>query len=321
MNKKSIADFHRRLHRWYAAHGRRELPWRTTADPYAIYISEVMLQQTQVKTVLERYYFQFLRRFPSLPALAAASRKDVLTAWQGLGYYNRAANLHEAAKRCHGTLPDTVDELMALPGIGRNTAHAVAAFAYRQAVAVMEANVKRVLSRIFALEKPDDAGLWEKARLLLDTKEPFDYNQAMMDIGSMLCARRAPRCPECPAQNICEGKASPQSYPAPKSKKAPPLRRQWIIVRRNSKGEIYATPRKGKFLNGLYHFCEGEGGAERRVRGCVYLGHIRQQYSHFTLEAEVYMENARGQGKHWHSPAQLKKLPMSAAEKKILQLL
>src|SRR5262249_10913239 len=153
--------------------------------------------------VLERYYFPFLERFPTLAHLAKAERDNVLRAWQGLGYYNRAANLHEAAKKCAPALPKDVASLMELPGIGRNTAHAIAAFAYRQPVAVMEANVRRVLARIFAMEQLVENDLWEKAHALLDSAASFDYNQAMMDIGAMICTKRAPHCTECPAQVIC----------------------------------------------------------------------------------------------------------------------
>ncbi|MBY0354265.1 MAG: hypothetical protein K2Q12_00885, partial [Rickettsiales bacterium] len=139
---------HQTIHDWYAAHGRHSLPWRLTRDPYAIYVSEIMLQQTQVATVLTRFYHPFLARFPTLQSLADASQEEVLKAWEGLGYYSRARNLHQAAKICAPTLPTTVEGLLELPGIGRNTAHAIAAFAYHQPVAVMEANVKRVLHRL-----------------------------------------------------------------------------------------------------------------------------------------------------------------------------
>lgn len=317
-SKSHIADFHRRLHAWYAAHGRRELPWRATSDAYAIYVSEIMLQQTQVKTVHERYYFQFLKRFPTLAQLAAAKREEVLKAWQGLGYYNRAVHLYEAARACNGALPQTVDGLLALPGIGRNTAHAVAAFAYRRPVAVMEANVRRVVSRIFALKTPDADTLWQKAAALLDEKNPFDYNQAMMDIGAMVCTKHAPKCGECPAGALCEGKSSPESYPAKARKKQVPVRKKHILVLRH-KGRYFAQPRTGKFLNGMYGFVELD--TPPPVGGREYLGRVRQQYSHFTLEAEVYLADAKKTGKDWYSRAALGKLPMSMAEQKILKLL
>ena len=289
-----------------------------------------MLQQTQVKTVLERYYFPFLKRFPTLASLAAAKQDAVLQAWQGLGYYNRALNLHKAAKLAQKKLPETVEQLMSLPGIGRNTAHAVAAFAYGQPVAVMEANVRRVLSRIFALSHPTDTELWEKADLLLDKKSPFDYNQAMMDIGAMLCKNRAPLCGECPASSICTGKSSPESYPAPKRKKSTPVRKKRIVVFSNGQGHYYASPRTSRFLQGLYHFVEMDGDDNDLIFNnktyCfadgALIGHIRQQYSHFTLEAEIRLvDTGKAGGKNWYDFARLAKLPVSMAERKILALM
>lgn len=313
----NVAAFHRHLRAWYVKHGRKDLPWRNTDDAYAIYVSEIMLQQTQVKTVRERYYSPFLRRFPTIASLAKAKREEVLKAWQGLGYYSRAIHLHEAAKQCRRELPKTVDGLMALPGVGRNTAQAIAAFAHRQPVPVMEANVKRVISRIFALTRPNAAELWEKADALLDARHPFDYNQAMMDIGAMVCTRRAPKCGICPAAAICKGKSTPESYPAAMKKAAVPVRKKYIVVRQNAKGEYYAAPRKTRFLHGLYHFIEQDKPPTRMK----HLGHIRQSYSHFTLEADVYLAKAKGGGKYWHGTVKLKKLPFSMAEHKILRLL
>ncbi len=314
----SVKKFHKNLHLWYASHGRRDLPWRNTQDPYAIYISEVMLQQTQVVTVQERFYAPFLERFPSLEALAKAQQQQVMSAWQGLGYYSRARNLHEAAKSSKGRLPKTVEELMALPGIGRNTAHAVAAFAYHQPVAIMEANVKRVLCRIFAMENPSADALWEKAAQLLDHKNPFDYNQAMMDIGAMVCKKRAPLCGECPAAIICMGKTAPELYPAAKAKKTVPVRKKNIMVMQNADGKYFATKRTSKFLGGLYHFVETDDPPSHKT---TLLGHVTQQYSHFTLDANIYLQPSEGSGKEWYSLAQLSRLPFSMAEKKILELL
>jgi A/G-specific adenine glycosylase len=328
--KRAIEQFHARLHSWYNAHGRKTLPWRNTTDAYAIYISEIMLQQTQVKTVLERYYAPFLKRFPTLSHLARSEADDVLQAWQGLGYYNRALNLRAAAQACQKALPETVDGLMALPGIGRNTAHAVCAFAYHQPVAVMEANVKRVVSRIFALTDPKDPELWEKATLLLDTKNPFDYNQAMMDIGSMVCLKRKPLCGQCPASSICEGQETPEAYPAPKVKKTVPVREKHIAVLRNPDGHYYATARSSRFLNGLYHFIETEKDNNSvlfhkqalPLSAGQMLGHVRQQYSHFTLEADIWLLDVpHSRQNHWYPLAELKKLPVSMAETKILALI
>lgn len=330
MTPAAIRHFHERLHRWYKTHGRGDLPWRNTRDPYAIYISEIMLQQTQVKTVLERYYHPFLKRFPTLAHLARSDADDVLQAWQGLGYYNRALNMRAAAKACGASLPETPDALMALPGIGRNTAHAVCAFAHRKPVPVMEANVRRVLCRVFALPSPAEQELWDKAGMLLDRSNPFDYNQAMMDIGALACTRRNPSCGTCPLSSICKGKASPESYPAAKAKKQTPVRRKHIAVLVSGDGRYHATPRSSRFLNGLYHFTE-VADTEQAVTynrqklpfsGAHKLGHVRQQYSHFTLEADVWlMPVARTTGNSWYEFAALRKLPMSMAETKILALI
>jgi A/G-specific adenine glycosylase len=317
LDSANLHLFHRRLHRWYAANGRKTLPWRNTRDPYAIYVSEIMLQQTQVKTVLEKYYIPFLKRFPTLAALAAAPRKDVLKAWEGLGYYNRAINLHEAAKRCGKTLPQTIEALQALPGIGKNTAHAVAAFAYTTQAPVLEANVKRVMARIYALKNTNNAVMWQHAEALLDRKNPFDYNQAMMDLGALVCTKTRPKCDICPANSICKGKESPEAYPAKKIKKPLPVRKKNILVLKNAEGKYFATPREGRFLNGLYQFIE----QLTPPKNASPIGHITQAYSHFTLEAYIYLHPSTKRGKDWYSLAQLKELPFSAAEQKILKLL
>lgn len=330
ISKSDLQEFHRLLHTWYARHGRRDLPWRNTDDAYAIYLSEVMLQQTQVKTVLERFYHPFLGAFPTLQALADAPQAAVMKQWEGLGYYSRAANLHKAAQAAAPNLPDNVDRLMALPGIGRNTAHAVAAFAFRQPVAVMEANVKRVLCRIFALQAPKPDELWNGAQILLDAKEPFDYNQAMMDIGAMVCTKRQPACAECPAKNICKGKANPQAYPAAKEKKATPIRKARIILWHDSKGRLQLNKRETAFLGGLYGFAEYPVTAETfslhniayPLTQAVKLGDVTQVYSHFRMEAEVWTiaAKAKADDEGWYDARQIADLALSGIDHKILNL-
>jgi A/G-specific adenine glycosylase len=314
-----ITLFHNALKRWYRRHGRHDLPWRNTRDPYAIYISEIMLQQTQVETVRSRFYAPFLKQFPTLEALADASQEEILSAWQGLGYYSRARNLHAAAQQSKGRMPVDADGLMALPGIGRNTAHAVAAFAYHQPLAVMEANVKRVLCRIFALKNPAEKELWEYAQALLNESDPFDYNQAMMDIGSMVCTKRAPKCGECPANKICKGQKNPESYPAAKTKKSVPVRKKNILLFCDEKGRIMASPRATRFLQGMYHFHEQEAPPPKSARK---IGELEQSYSHFTLQAQIWLvKKANKSENNWFELTQLYTLPMSMAEKKILRIL
>jgi A/G-specific adenine glycosylase len=324
---KKRAAAHAALLRWYRAHGRKDLPWRHTDDPYAIYISEVMLQQTQVKTVLERFYGPFLESFPTLRHLAAAPREKVMKAWQGLGYYRRAAFLHEAAKACGGKLPETLEGLIALPGIGRNTAHAILAFAHHRPLPVMEANVKRILARLFALEAPSEKELWEKAEWLLDTKNPFDFNQAMMDIGALVCLPRNPACGNCPLATVCAGRKTPQRYPASKAKKTIPVRKRVLVIWQDEKGRIYLSRRDGPFLTGLYgfpEFAEGEPAMLENRRMNVPLeplGQVRHTYSHFKLEGRVVRGRVENLGSQGRTLQAARKLPLSKVDQLALALL
>lgn len=322
-----LRTVHDALQRWYAVHGRRDLPWRTTDDAYAIWVSEVMLQQTQVKTVRERYYGQFLAQFPTIEALANAPRDVLMKAWEGLGYYNRAANLQKAAQvlsRNNSSLPDTFDALLALPGIGKNTAHAILAFAYRKPVAVMEANVKRVVSRLFALSSPSDSTLWELASALVDSRNPFDYNQAMMDIGATVCTKRSPLCDSCPFSSVCMGKATPELFPAAKAAKVTPVRKRIIVAWRDATGNYHVTQRQSRFLHGLYGFDEYEMMYKMMPDlESVLLGDISQTYSHFRLEAQVYCSptTTRFNVGEFLSLAGIANLPLSRADAKVLRLL
>jgi A/G-specific adenine glycosylase len=304
---------------WYDKNGRHDLPWRMTNDPYPIYISEIMLQQTQVKTVLERFYFPFLERFPTLEDLADAELDDVLKMWEGLGYYTRAKNLHTAAQLCKGNLPTNAAELMQLPGIGRSTAHAIAAFAYREPLPIMDANVKRILHRYFALEARDDKKLWEYAYTLFDRAHPFEFNQAMMDLGSLICVSKKPLCEGCPLEQTCQGKQSPLSYPLSKTKVIKPIRKRIIVVfQNNHKFALYQ--RREKFLHGLWAFAQYED--HEKIQGEL-LGHITQHYSHFTLEADVYrwMDDSVGEEFEWFERDEINMLSLSGADHKVLNLL
>lgn len=325
-----LRTFHARLCAWYKAHGRHTLPWRITANPYAIWISEVMLQQTQVSTVLARFYHPFLEKFPTIEALANAPQEAVLKAWEGLGYYSRARNLHKAAiavaeaakakRRNRAALPDTVEGLLALPGIGRNTAHAILSFGHHQPVAILEANVKRVVARIFALETPSDAQLWEAAETLLNKGEAFDYNQAMMDIGATICTPRAPKCGECPANTICQGQSSPEKYPTKKQKKAVPTRHVSITVLEDERGRLHLTNRGEKLLGGLWGFPQE---SDPSTTGTA-LGSVTHVYSHFKLIANV-RHTRLGKQKNgqspWFSREEITALPLSKLDHKVLALL
>lgn len=216
------ATFGRRLFAWYDAH-RRDLPWRQNRDPYRVWLSEIMLQQTRVAAVIEHYH-EFLRRFPTVERLAAAREASVLAAWSGLGYYRRARMLHAAAKvvvRAHGgRLPQTEKGLRALPGIGRYTAAAIASIVFDQQAAVLDGNVERVLQRVLG-ERLVTEELWAAAYDLLDKRRPGDFNQAMMELGAVVCTPRAPVCLTCPVLELCStrGELPATEKPAPQKRR------------------------------------------------------------------------------------------------------
>jgi A/G-specific adenine glycosylase len=205
--------------RWFAMNG-RELPWRRTRDPYAILVSEFMLQQTQVATVIP-YYEAWLHRFPNFASLARASENDVLRLWQGLGYYARARNLHATARmvlQSHcGRFPRSIDQMRRLPGIGKYTAHAVASFAFDQSVPIVEANTARVLTRLFNFRSPFDSSagqkkLWQYAGSLVPKSNAWMYNSALVDLGAVVCLPRKPNCTVCPVKKFC-GAQDPATLP------------------------------------------------------------------------------------------------------------
>ena len=305
---------HQNIHHWYKVNGRVDLPWRNTDESYYIYLSEVMLQQTQVKTVLERYYIPFIERFPSLKLLGEAPLDDVLKMWEGLGYYNRAKNLHKTASLVE-KLPDQIDELIKLPGIGKNTAHAIAAFAFKQPVPVMEANVKRILCRLYEIKIPHDIKLWELAYDLLDRKNPFDYNQAMMDIGATICLPKNPKCQVCPLNDICKGQKDPLRYPTKKTR-AVPTREENVLVHLYD-DKLALTQRTGKFLHGLWGFEPIE------VPPCAseYIGEVAHAYTHFKLKCKIYLyHESSPEQTDYFSKEQIKRLAISKVDEKIVKL-
>jgi A/G-specific adenine glycosylase len=211
---------------WYRRHG-RDLPWRRTEDPYAILVSEIMLQQTQATAVVP-YYNRWLRRFPTLRSLARADQANVLHAWQGLGYYSRARNLHQCAKTIseerRGIFPHNPKELQSLPGIGRYTANAIAVFAFDRSLPLIEANTGRVIARLFDIRDPVDSivgrrKLWEASSKLVPNKRARDFQNALMDLGSLICTVRNPRCPVCPVRKFCRAR-HPASLPRKRKRAA-----------------------------------------------------------------------------------------------------
>ena len=207
----TMKPFAARVVEWQKALGRHDLPWQGTRDPYRIWLSEIMLQQTQVAAVIS-YYSRFLARFPDIGSLAAAAEDDVLTLWSGLGYYARARNLHRAAQaivRQHGgVFPQHFDDIVALPGIGRSTAGAIAVFAFGARHPILDGNVKRVFARAFGIagfpgEKKIESAMWMRALEVLPESGIEAYTQGLMDLGAGICTRTRPRCPACPLRDDC----------------------------------------------------------------------------------------------------------------------
>lgn len=229
MTVDDVPSLRRALRRWYRS-ARRDLPWRRTTDPYAIWVSEAMLQQTQVATVIP-YYERFLERFPDVERLAAADEESVLAAWSGLGYYRRARDLRAGARevvaRFGGRIPDDPAALRSLPGVGRYTAGAIASLAFRRRAPVVDGNVARVLCRLRGLRGPAERGpgdrhLWSLAAAFADAPRPDEINQALMELGALVCTPRKPSCDLCPWRNACEARRSgdPRAYPTPPRRRA-----------------------------------------------------------------------------------------------------
>lgn len=210
-----MTDFSLQIRNWFRLNG-RELPWRETTDPYKIWLSEIILQQTRVDQGLN-YYLKFIQHFPTVADLAAAEEQDVLNLWQGLGYYSRARNLHFAAKQVvseyNGSFPDSYDAILKLKGVGKYTAAAISSFAFNEAKGVVDGNVYRVLSRVFDMDIPIDSTRGQKsfqelADELISRKHPGEHNQAIMEIGAIICSPKSPNCIECPVSSLCLAKAN-----------------------------------------------------------------------------------------------------------------
>ena len=299
-------DFASRLLDWFDEHGRKDLPWQRDIDKYRVWISEIMLQQTQVATVIP-YFERFMARFPDVGSLAAAAEDDVLAHWSGLGYYARARNLHEAAKRIverhEGEVPEDIDELVELPGVGRSTAGAILSIAARQRHAILDGNVKRVLARHAAV--PGWPGrtavsktLWALAERLTPGERVNDYTQAIMDLGATLCTRSRPDCARCPINGDCRAYAadSVADYPGRKPKKAKPERDTIMPLAVRNAGrhpELYLERRPPSGIwGGLWSLPEaGTEGAEEWCRQHLGVrpldtrqwGVLRHSFSHYDL--------------------------------------
>jgi len=335
-----------RLLRWFEKNG-RDLPWRKTRDPYAIWVSEIMLQQTQVDTVIP-YYQKFLKSFPTVYHLAKVNLSKVLKVWEGLGYYSRARNLHRASKiiinHFQGKIPDNLRDLLILPGIGRSTAGAILSFAYNKEAPILDGNVKRVLSRLFAIsgsKAKTEKFLWGISESLIPKGCSNPFNQALMDLGSMLCTPKDPQCPHCPLRDFCKGYLSgkPESYPPRTIKKTiPHIAGVSAVIEKDRKVLLNQRPPKG-LLGGLWEFPNWRVNGRKkltdrlvnhvkseiglRVKVKRPLGPFHQTFSHFKLTLHVYHCQAinRNEKGSWIPIKNLPLLPMSRIQRRIAEKL
>jgi len=341
-----LPDFASRLILWQSCHGRHGLPWQAegeSPDPYPIWLSEIMLQQTQVDTVIP-YYQRFLARFPDIASLAVAEEDEILALWSGLGYYSRARNLHAAARVIQhqhaGRFPREHTAIQALPGIGRSTAAAIAAFAFNQCLAILDGNVKRVLARVFGVEgwpgdKAVETRLWELAEALLPEHGIRAYTQGIMDLGATVCTRGSPRCGACPLTEECvahrEGRQ--KELPGPRPKKGLPEKSTAMLVMVHA-GEVLLEKRPGSGIwGGLWSLpeClpneEVDQAAKRlglHVLACGALPGLVHGFTHFRLTIQPWRLDvgrpvrAEAPGRLWLPLAELEGAALPAPVRRIL---
>ncbi len=347
----SSSPFAAALLDWYAQHA-RDLPWRRTRDPYAIWVSEIMLQQTRVETVLP-YFARWMARFPNLESLASASQQEALSLWEGLGYYSRARNLHRAAQvvvnDLGGQLPRSAAALSGLPGVGRYTAGAIASIAFGQDAPALDGNIRRVLARVFDVRLParsphGERTLWALAEAHLPPGRAGDYNQAMMDLASQICTPRQPQCEACPLASLCQARALGVQEQRPVRLEKPPVP-HWVVtaavIRREGRTLIAQRPADG-LLGGLWEFPGGKLQPGEDLPACLQreireeldaeidvqgqLGVYRHAYTHFRVTLHAFYCTLRDGSEprpvqptdlRWVLPADLKDYPMGKIDRQI----
>jgi len=346
-------DFSHRLLSWFQQHGRKELPWQQSPTPYRVWVSEIMLQQTQVATVIP-YFDRFMARFPDINALAEADQDEVLHLWTGLGYYARGRNLHKAARQirdeCGGKFPTELEQVMALPGIGRSTAGAILSLSMGQRHAILDGNVKRVLTRHYAIAgwpgtPAVEKQLWQLAEQHTPAQACAAYTQAIMDLGATVCRRSKPLCPLCPQQQSCEalGQGVQNQLPSPRPKKQLPTRITTMLMLSGGEGRVLLQQRPPTGIwGGLWSFpqLDQDNPSDAKIRRWCKeaLGHqasiterwpvLRHTFSHFHLEIEPVrlqckktLARIAEHNTTWYVPAAPAALGLAAPVKQLLSQL
>ena len=345
----SPKSFSRALCRWFRENG-RDLPWRRNTDRYRVWVSEIMLQQTRVETVIP-YYRRFLRKFPSVRALARAPLSDVLKAWEGLGYYARARNLHKAARLIReehkGLLPEDSDDWLTLPGVGKYTSAAIASITIGEPVPVIDGNVERVVSRLMNDPKPPVEIIEYFLRETIDETTPGDFNQGIMELGQAICTPRNARCPDCPLKRWCDARrdGTVDQVPERAKPRAIPHHEIAVGVCRKGKKVLVSRRKESGFLGGLWEFPGGKirkGETARRALAREFreevgieigvgrlLTVVPFRYSHFSVRLHTYLcRHVRGRARaissdevRWALRGDLKKLAFPRANRTILEAL
>jgi A/G-specific adenine glycosylase len=322
--------FKRNLLTWYDTNA-RDLPWRRTSDPYRIWISEIMLQQTRVTAVLD-YYARFLKLFPTVASLSEASEPDVLAAWSGLGYYRRARQMHKAAQTIvhdhNGYLPKTAETLRTLPGIGDYTSSAIASIAFGEAVAVVDGNVERVLLRLFGEDSTTVPKNWfrDKANSLLDPRRPGDFNQSMMELGATTCLPQRPLCLQCPVHRFCATRGEHQAAP-PKKMRSQQI--AYALLRRKQAGTTHVLleqrPASASLMPGMWELpevaLEATDEAEITLRHAITVTNYRVYVLGLSVEEAERRWAPRARPRKWAKSSDLATLPLTGLARKVLQQL
>jgi A/G-specific adenine glycosylase len=319
LNSREVRALRSSLLDWYDAH-RRELPWRGDADPYRIWVSEIMLQQTRVAAVLE-HYARWMERFPTVQALAAAREQTVLALWSGLGYYHRARRLHQAAKfivrERKGEFPGTSEAWRELPGIGRYTAAAIASIASDEAVAVVDGNVERVIERLFGRAEGREVA-WRRAEALLDRSRPGDFNQAMMELGATICTPRAPQCLVCPLITWCatRGAGTARVQAARKRQQV-----HYALARRGDSILLVQRPEDAKRMAGMWELPELTNGSKAEPLAKFRHSITDTDYEVSIVPALAALARGLNGRAQWVTQTQWQKLPLTGLARKVLRKL